>query len=907
MKNNYNLNFKKWLYITLLQLLIFTMIFVVFYLKTISINHSINEMSSINQHPNKIQVLEGDAPYIEEWNLTQQWVNDVEVWDIAIDRDNNIYLTGRSDMSGSPDATLTKYDSEGNQLWNRSWGGSDFDRGRGVAVDNNNNIYVTGETESFGSGSDDAFLVKYDSSGNKKWQQTWGDSHNQRADGVAVDNNNNVYITGYDYNYDPDISSGWDDIFLVKYNSAGNKKWSRNWGGVHMDGSWEYANDIAIDSNNNIYISGQTIPPIENSDGFLVKYNSAGNKIWERIWDKSEVNGFSGLAINENNKIYVAGYTSSSSKLFKYDSSGNKKWHKNWEGSDDISINSENFIYTCAVNDATDNLFIFEYDSGGGKRWEQIFNIWYDFGCRGIVIDTRDNIYIAGTRYSRHKGVLLKFGLDSDNDGIPNDLDIDDDNDGLLDVEENNIYNTDPLIYDTYIRTTKLNLTKSIVAGEECTLKLNLTNGLNGAINVNISLFESKNRFYEKKCENITLISGNNSLEINLTSKESAEIENCIIGINISRKGILLISNNSNITLLPAYILGNITTDKFTIQGENCSILLEIYNNRTVSIPIDIDLYGIGFDPVNYSNIILEKGLNTISVNITAKEFSNIGDKSININISRNGYCLFTLDNQTTIIKSFYFQNLSYPEIIEQDQLFCLSLNITNNRSSSITFSIRLRGQGVNPVEFNYTIQANMCEDILVPMQFHPENIYDTDRKEFTLDILYKDQVVYSYSDNITLEINSINFFIGFILPIIIIVGIISAGAVTIYSKYKQRINRKVNNIGKKYDLQELPRKNPLRVLKEKIKIKVEELNTIDLGKYNTKKFRKGINLIYHIREYLSDIEFYVSHSKLNIENSQWNSFIDNQRTVLKSIENAITKKIREEKERKRLSHLWNL
>jgi len=107
------------------------------------------------------------------------------------------------------------------------WGSSSADEGKGVAVDSNNNIYVTGYTSggldgNTSAGSQDIFLVKYNSSGTKQWTQQLGTSANDLGYGVTVDSSNNIYVTRYtDGGLDGNTNAGGRDLFLVKYNSSG--------------------------------------------------------------------------------------------------------------------------------------------------------------------------------------------------------------------------------------------------------------------------------------------------------------------------------------------------------------------------------------------------------------------------------------------------------------------------------------------------------------------------------------------------------------------------------------------------------------------------------------------------------------------------------------------------------------
>ncbi len=114
--------------------------------------------------------------------------------------------------------------------WTKQLGTSNNDYGRGIATDSSGNVYVAGETSSgldgnSSSGGEDFFLVKYNSAGAKQWTKQLGTSSNERANGVSTDFSGNVYVAGYtEGGLDGNSNSGNKDLFIVKYNSDGNKQ-----------------------------------------------------------------------------------------------------------------------------------------------------------------------------------------------------------------------------------------------------------------------------------------------------------------------------------------------------------------------------------------------------------------------------------------------------------------------------------------------------------------------------------------------------------------------------------------------------------------------------------------------------------------------------------------------------------
>jgi hypothetical protein len=146
--------------------------------------------------------------------------------------------------NGSCDAFLTKFDSSGNFIWACTWGGTELDTGWGAAVDGSGNVYVAGYfwgTVDFDPGPDvdnhasngeyDPFLTKFDSSGNFIWARTWGGTQGDAGYRAAVDGSGNVYVTGSfvgtaDFDPGPGIdnhvSNGYGDAFLSKFPPDGN-------------------------------------------------------------------------------------------------------------------------------------------------------------------------------------------------------------------------------------------------------------------------------------------------------------------------------------------------------------------------------------------------------------------------------------------------------------------------------------------------------------------------------------------------------------------------------------------------------------------------------------------------------------------------------------------------------------
>jgi len=259
--------------------------------------------------------------------------------------------------------------------WTKQLGTSSFDEGNGVTTDSSGNIYVTGYT--FGgldgntnSGCYDIFLVKYNSSGTKQWTKQLGTSSSDGGNGVTTDSSGNIYVTGYtDGGLDGNTSSGYNDIFLVKYNSSGTKQWTKQLGTSYLDEGYS----VTTDSLDNIYVTGWTNWNLDGNtssggrDIFLLKYNSSGTKQWTKQLGSSSVDEGYGVTTDSLDNIYVTGITYG-------DLDGN-------------------------TNSGNGDIFLLKYDSSGTKQWtKQLGTSSFDEGY-GVTADSLDNIYVTGITY----------------------------------------------------------------------------------------------------------------------------------------------------------------------------------------------------------------------------------------------------------------------------------------------------------------------------------------------------------------------------------------------------------------------------------------------------------------------------------------------------------------------------
>nr|WP_163779815.1 SBBP repeat-containing protein [Myxococcus vastator] len=243
---------------------------------------------------------------------------------LAVGAPDKLFFTGYTGGSfangGNPsnyDIVVALYDTAGNPYWLQQYGTPVSDLARGIAVTPAHEVYVVGNTYGSLDGtstpvSTDIFLLKLDLLGTQQWVRQIDAGELDDAKSVAVGPDGGVYLAGETFgSLDGNTNHGTVDVLLARYDSAGNRQWSRMLGGTQTD----YAFGVSVTANNVVQLVGYTSdaldgnPPAGSFDAFLTRYDALGTKLGTRTLGTPFQDIARGVAVDAAGNAYVAGQT----------------------------------------------------------------------------------------------------------------------------------------------------------------------------------------------------------------------------------------------------------------------------------------------------------------------------------------------------------------------------------------------------------------------------------------------------------------------------------------------------------------------------------------------------------------------------------------------------------------------
>jgi hypothetical protein len=287
--------------------------------------------------------------------------------------DGNVYAAGYTSSINTYSFTDLKFtvislDTGGNEQWIYA-----YDSGYASAVDFGNNEYIYAAGATCRNNSYGFTVICLDTTGNEQWVYT--NSECGYANAVVCGDDGNIYVAGV-------LQGDYGDFAVVSLDANGNERWVRKYDGVAAEiERYDEARAIVYGADGCIYVSGSVGYVYPYLDFVVMKFDSAGNRIWDyyhngtaNYWDESYC-----LDYGDDGNIYSGGYSCDNVSgwqtfftVIKLDKNGNQKW-----------------IYKYQKVPYSDNYatsLIYGFDGAiyaAGVTFPSEFN-WYDFSVIAI-------------------------------------------------------------------------------------------------------------------------------------------------------------------------------------------------------------------------------------------------------------------------------------------------------------------------------------------------------------------------------------------------------------------------------------------------------------------------------------------------------------------------------------------
>jgi Secretion system C-terminal sorting domain len=315
--------------------------------------------------------------------------------------DANVYLCGNIKIGLEPggpeslhakDGMFARYDSSGNNIWLDVIDGNNYSESYGITATAGGNTIGAGiyNTQAWFSndtittiGNDDIFVVAYGPFGTELWHQSFGSKLKDGSPAVGVDANDNVYLTGYFQDTliaagDTLISAGGKEVFVIRMNATGVPQWA-----ISIPGSGDdFPTSISVNAAGDFVVSGNfagnltlgtTYNAVMADDGFVAKYNNAGQLTWAKIISGDNYDQVVDIDEDMDGNYYFGGYSYGTIHI----------------GTDSVT------------NGGYEDIFMASVDAAGNVRYLdaiQAANTQFAFG---VAADPGGNFYMTGSYFDQ--------------------------------------------------------------------------------------------------------------------------------------------------------------------------------------------------------------------------------------------------------------------------------------------------------------------------------------------------------------------------------------------------------------------------------------------------------------------------------------------------------------------------
>jgi len=340
------------------------------------------------------------------WQRTYGGFQDDQAYCVKVTHDRGFVIVGNTYSWGpgapsNPNLYIIRTNSNGDTLWTRVIGGTDADYGYSLVETSDNGFAVVGYTKSFGAGGYDVYLVRFNSSGDTLWSKTYGGYSDDFGYSIAQTADGGFIVVGSTRS----MGFGGNDVYLLRINARGDTLWTRTFGSNTED----FGYSVRFTSDNEFIVTGSTqFRTRGRDDVYILKISASGDTVWTKTYGGSGVDYGYSVAQALDGGYIIAGYTESfggtdrKGYVIKTNGRGDTLWTRIYGGPDDdwfqaVAVTPDSgYVFvgrTFNVTAGNYDVYLVRTDGRGNLLWENTFGgSGHDFGFS--VDNTYDGAYI---------------------------------------------------------------------------------------------------------------------------------------------------------------------------------------------------------------------------------------------------------------------------------------------------------------------------------------------------------------------------------------------------------------------------------------------------------------------------------------------------------------------------------
>ena len=377
--------------------------------------------------------------------------------------DGSMLVIGNSESSdfdimnnqGLIDAFVFKMDSEGNILWQKHYGGSEYDLVYDIKETEDGDFILVGSSDSSDGdlednyGLSDYWVFKINSNGDYLWGRNYGGSMDESGCAVCITSDGGYIVAGDSRSSDVDVSEnyGQKDSWVIRLDEDGDILWEQNYGGSNHD---KTTSVIEIEGGDIILLTGTESDDFDVSENYsssldddngediwVLRLDSDGNIIWEQNYGGSGEDSPEDLLKVDDETFVIGGRTSSSNFdvldpngsndgiIFLIDDQGEMAWSNSlggtgWDRVKSVVKANDSGYYFAGYSNSNDgevggnngdnDFWIGKLNEDGELIWEDNFGGSLYEVTQSIVQSSGGHILVTGQAHSSDIDVSTNNG-----------------------------------------------------------------------------------------------------------------------------------------------------------------------------------------------------------------------------------------------------------------------------------------------------------------------------------------------------------------------------------------------------------------------------------------------------------------------------------------------------------------